>query len=179
MHCTAHCLNLVLVDTVKSLNEADCFFSLLQRLYVFVLGSHVHQKWIEVQRDMYQGAPRELQRLIETRWACRYNACKTVKDRLPAIMRLLKQLSEERNGDRTTEARSLLAQIDLQFIALLLTITQVFGEIKFLSDALQSPQLNLGVAVTLVDTLVDTLNNYRKGSIFNEIWENAMALADK
>lgn len=44
VHCNAHCLNLVLVDTVKCLNEADCFFSLLQRLYVFVSGSHVHQK---------------------------------------------------------------------------------------------------------------------------------------
>ena len=179
VHCNAHCLNLVLVDSVKCLNEADCFFSLLQRLYVFVSGSHVHQKWLEVQREMYQWAPRELQRLIETRWACRYNACKTVKDRLPAIMCLLKRLSEERNGDRATEARGLLAQIDLQFIALLLTMTQVFGKIKHLSDALQSPQLNLGVAVTLVDSLVDTLNSYREGSVFNEIWDNAMALAEQ
>lgn len=40
VHCNAHCLNLVLVDTVKAVPEADCFFSLLQkalRVYVWVL----------------------------------------------------------------------------------------------------------------------------------------------
>lgn len=26
VHCNAHCLNLVLVDTVKSVPEASCFF---------------------------------------------------------------------------------------------------------------------------------------------------------
>lgn len=41
VHCNAHCLHLVLANSVKFLNEADCFFSLLQRLYVFVSGSHV------------------------------------------------------------------------------------------------------------------------------------------
>ncbi|KPP64590.1 hypothetical protein Z043_117045, partial [Scleropages formosus] len=28
VHCNAHCLNLVLVDTVKAFPEANCFFSL-------------------------------------------------------------------------------------------------------------------------------------------------------
>ncbi|XP_046906195.1 zinc finger MYM-type protein 1-like [Hypomesus transpacificus] len=134
VHCNAHCLNLVLVDSVKCIPKAYCFFSLLQKLYVFVSGSYVHQRWLEVQREMFQGPPRELQRLIEIRWACRYKACKTVKDRLPAIMRLLKDISEERNGDRAVEARGLLAQIDLKFVGLLVTLTNVFGEINHLSD---------------------------------------------
>lgn len=179
VHCKAHCLNLVLVETVKSLNEVNCFFSLMQKLYVFMSGSHVHQKWIEIQREMYPGPPRELHRLIETRWACRYNACKAVKDRLPAIMCQLKQLSEERNGDRSIDARGLLAQIDVRFIALLLTLTRVFGDIKTLSDALQSPQLNFGVAVTLVDSVVNALNSYREGPAFDKIWANVMTLADE
>lgn len=38
VHCNAHCLNLVLVDSVKCIPEANCFFSLLQKLYVFVSG---------------------------------------------------------------------------------------------------------------------------------------------
>lgn len=32
VHCNAHCLNLVLIDTVKAVPEADCFFALLQKL---------------------------------------------------------------------------------------------------------------------------------------------------
>lgn len=81
-------------------------------------------------------------------------------------MRLLKEISEEQNGDRATEARGLLAQIDLKFVALLVTFTSVLAEIKYLSDILQSPQLDLGTAVTLVDSLVDTLESYREGSLF-------------
>uniref|UniRef100_A0A8C6SRB2 Zinc finger MYM-type protein 1-like n=1 Tax=Neogobius melanostomus TaxID=47308 RepID=A0A8C6SRB2_9GOBI len=179
VHCNAHCLNLVLVDSVKCIPEANCFFSLLQKLYVFVSGSYVHQRWLEVQREMFQGAPRELQRLIETRWACRYNACKTVKDRLPAIIRLLKEIAEDQNGDRAVEARGLLAQIDLKFVSLLVTFTSVLGEIKYLSAILQSPQLDLGTAVTLVDSLVDTLQSYREGSLFNDIWDNILTLTEQ
>jgi hypothetical protein len=65
--------------------------------------------------DVSGGPERELQRLIETWWAWRYNACKTVRDRL----RLLKEISEESNGDRAIEARDLLAQIDLKFVGLM------------------------------------------------------------
>lgn len=79
VHCNTHCLNLVLVDTVKCIPEANCFFSILQKVYVCVSGSYVHQMWLEIHRDMFQGPPRELQRLIDTRWGCRYNACKTVR----------------------------------------------------------------------------------------------------
>lgn len=116
VHCNAHCLNLVLVDSVKCIPEDYCFslsetvylcvrvsLCLFQKLYVFVSGSYVHRRWLEIQREMFQGAPRELQRLIETWWACRYNACKIVRDRLPAIIHLLKEVSEERNGDRAVE----------------------------------------------------------------------------
>ncbi|XP_057199292.1 zinc finger MYM-type protein 1-like [Triplophysa rosa] len=34
VHCKAHCLNLVLVDSTKSVPESETFFSLLQKLYV-------------------------------------------------------------------------------------------------------------------------------------------------
>lgn len=180
VHCNAHCLNLVLVDCVKSISEASCFFSLLQRLYVFVSGSHVHQRWLEIQKEMYQGPPRELQRLIETRWACRYKACKVVQDRLPAITRLLKELSLEGGGDRCVDARGLLAQIDEKFVTLLVTYTHMFGEVYYLSESLQSTKLNLGTAVSLVDALVDTLQSFKvNGALFDEMWEEAMSLKEQ
>lgn len=61
--------------------------------------------------------PRELERLNETRWACQHNACQTVLDRLPAIINVLEEVTAEHSGGRSTDARALLAQIDLQFIA--------------------------------------------------------------
>ena len=47
VHWFAHRLNLVLVDTCKSVTEASEFFALLERLYVFTSGSLMHRKWIE------------------------------------------------------------------------------------------------------------------------------------
>lgn len=60
IHCNAHCLSFVLVDSVKASPEANRFFSQVQRLYVYMCGSYVHQKWLDVQKEMYEGHPREL-----------------------------------------------------------------------------------------------------------------------
>lgn len=179
VHCNAHCLNLVIVDAVKAVPEADCFFSLLQKLYVYMSGSYVHQKWITVQKDMYPEAPRELQRLSDTRWACRYSACKTVMDRLPAILRVLHEIDLEKSGDRSVEARGLLAQIDLTFVGNLSTFRKILGEIKLLSDVLQSPSLDLAKAVDLIHALQDTLDQYRSEYRFDELWQDAMDIAEQ
>ncbi|XP_022529426.2 zinc finger MYM-type protein 1 isoform X1 [Astyanax mexicanus] len=179
VHCSAHCLNLVLVDTVKTVPEADQFFSLLERLYVFTSGSYVHQKWLSVQKEMYEGAPRELQRLSDTRWACRYMSLRNIIDRLPAIKRVLQEIAHEHHGDRSVEARGLLAQIDLQFIVYLVTFCKVFGETKLLSDMLQSPSLDLSKAVDLVEALIQTLNDYRNESFFDSLWNEVLTTAEQ
>uniref|UniRef100_A0A8P4KJH8 Zinc finger MYM-type protein 1 n=1 Tax=Dicentrarchus labrax TaxID=13489 RepID=A0A8P4KJH8_DICLA len=103
VHCSAHCLNLVIVDAVKSVADAGNFFSLLERLYVFMSGSYVHNKWLEVQREMFDGAPRELQQLSDTRWACRHIACGNVMDRLPAIVQVLEEIASENHPQRAVE----------------------------------------------------------------------------
>lgn len=177
IHCNAHCLNLVLVDSVKSVPEAECFFSLLQKLYVYMSGSYVHQKWLSVQKDMYQGAPRELQRLSDTRWACRYQACRNLMDRLPAVLRVLHELDSENSGERSVDAQGLLTQIDLTFIGLLVIFKKILGEAKLLSDMLQAPSLDLAKAVDLVEALQDTLQECRSDSSFDELWTDAVDTA--
>lgn len=89
--------------------------------YVFMSGSYIHHKWLEVQKEMYGDQPRELQKLSDTRWACRHFACRNMMDRLPAVLCVLGDNAEERSGDRSVEARGLLAQTDLPFIGLLAT----------------------------------------------------------
>lgn len=76
-------------------------------------GSYIHHKWLEVQQEMYGGQPRELQQLSDTRWACRYFDCCNMMDRLPAVLSVLEDIADERNGDRSVEAQGLLGQIDL------------------------------------------------------------------
>ncbi len=168
VHCNAHCLNLFLVDSTKSVPESETFFSLLQKLYVYMSGSYVHQKWLSVQKEMYQGAPRDLQRLSDTRWACRYQACKNIKDRLPAVLRVLHDIDVENRGEHFVEAQGLLAQLDLTFIRTLV----IFA--KFLADMLQSTPLDLAKAVDLVEAFQDTLQDLRSDSSFDEIWKDTV-----
>jgi len=83
-------------------------------------GSYVHIKWIDFQKEMFSGgAPRELPRLSDTRWACRYAACRNLMDRLPAVIRVLDESSDEANPQRAVDARGLRSQIDFNFIGLL------------------------------------------------------------
>lgn len=93
VHCCAHCLNLVIVDTVKSVADAG-------------------NKWLEVQREMFHGAPRQVQQLSDTRWACRHIACRNVIDRLPAIVQKLEETAFENHPQRPVEARGILAQTE-------------------------------------------------------------------
>ncbi|CAM4567921.1 unnamed protein product [Leuciscus chuanchicus] len=116
--------------------------------------SYVHQRWLEVQREMFQGAPRELQRLIETRWACRYNACKTVRDRLSAIIRLLKEISEEQNGDRAVEAR------DTIFMTSTPDATAVFEDSLPLSLMAPGPSLDALSAIIPSMSLPELIHIY-------------------
>lgn len=44
VHCNAHCLDLVLVDTVKAVPEVECFLSLVQGSYTFMSGGRPPQK---------------------------------------------------------------------------------------------------------------------------------------
>lgn len=92
-------------------------------------------------------------------------------DRLPALKRLLQEIAQECNGERSVEARSLLALINFEFIVHLLTRYKVFGEAKLLSDMLQSSPLDISKAVDLVKALVQTLNDFRQESFFDDVWD--------
>ena len=82
-------------------------------------------------------------RLSDTRWAWRFLALRNIMDTLPALKRLLQEIAQERHGEKTVEARGLLAQIDLELVVHLVTLRKLFGETKLLSDMLQSQTVDL------------------------------------
>ena len=51
IHCYAHVLNLVLVDSVKSIKSASEFFTLLEALYIFISSSKIHVLFMDKQRQ--------------------------------------------------------------------------------------------------------------------------------
>ena len=74
-------MNLVLVDSIRGIPIAQDFFSLLEAAYVFLSSGKFYALFEKVQAEQRpEKQPRRLKRLIETRWACRFEAIKTFKD---------------------------------------------------------------------------------------------------
>ena len=71
VHCFAHRLNLVLVDSVHSIQIIAEFFASVQKLHNFVSTSVVHAIFTKIQKE---NDPKkqivELKSLSETRWSC-------------------------------------------------------------------------------------------------------------
>ena len=66
IHCFAHILNLVLVDSAKKNSHAAKFFALLESLYVFISSTKAHVAFIEKQKELHPDNPtRELQKLSD------------------------------------------------------------------------------------------------------------------
>ena len=95
----------------------------------FWSGSYVHTKW---HGKMYNGQPRELPKLSDTRWACRHAACRNLLDRLPAVYHLLQEIG-----------------------------------------------LELAAAVSFVESLLDTLQQYRSEAFFEVVWKEVEKMAVK
>lgn len=55
----------------------------------------------------------------------------------------------------------------------------MLGETKFLSHMLQSSSLDLSKAVNLVEALVQTLNDYRDESFFDDLWSEVLNTAEQ
>lgn len=100
-------------------------------------------------------------------------------DTLPALKRLLQEIAQERHGERTVEARGLLAQIDLEFVVHLVTLRKLFGETKLLSDMLQSQTVDLSRAVDLVNALVQILKDQRQESFFDKLWDETLNICEQ
>ena len=95
VHCYAHCLNLVLVDSTRNDCEASEFFVLMETLYVFISTTKAHAIFVEQQSVLYPNKPVcHLQRLSDTCWACRFFAVDAVYATYGAILATLQVIAD-------------------------------------------------------------------------------------
>ena len=79
IHCHAHRLNLVLVDTLKSIPLICDTLSILQSLQSFISNSNTrHELFLKAQDELDQKRL-ELERAVDTRWSYWYNVIRKVK----------------------------------------------------------------------------------------------------
>ena len=53
IHCHVHCLNMVLVDCIKSNSAASEFFVVVQSLYTFLSTRKAHVVYVEIQKKLH------------------------------------------------------------------------------------------------------------------------------
>ena len=118
VHCYAHCLNLVLVQSVSDNIIARNFFGLVQNLYVFLeTCSMRHELFQRMQKVHCNGQVKTLKKLSDTRWACRVDSIRVIDSTLPAIISTLDEIIM--NGKKSavcSQARGLRHCIDFEFV---------------------------------------------------------------
>lgn len=179
IHCHAHILNLVLVDSVKAIPEATQFFALLESLYVFMSTTKAHAVFLQKQRDLHpEKQTRELKRLSDTRWACRHAAVNSICYTFDAILETLGEIAEDSDGIKSTQANGLRLQVkSFKFILCLIIFDKVLSITKGLSDVLQSTSLDLAKAADLVAGTIETLEDLRTDSYWESLFSYAESVA--
>ena len=178
-HCYAHVLNLVLVDSVKSVRSALEFFTLLEVLYVFVSTSKIHVIFKEKQLLCHPNKqPVELQQLSDTRWVCRYAAVNTICCTYDTLLLTIKQVAESSDPQKAIEARGLLHQVKaFSFIISLVMFDRILCCTKQLSDQLQSSKIDLSLASELVVATKSMLADYRTTEYWSKVYKYSTDIA--
>ena len=173
VHCYAHCLNLVLVDSTKSVSEASEFFALLEMLYVFMSTSKAHTIYIQQQSILHPGKPvHQLQRLSDTRWACRFNAVDAVCSTFDAILSSLQSIMDNNDKVKAVEASGIYTQIhSFKFLTTLVLFWRILLCTKGLSDQLQSTHINMAKAAELVTATTETLQHFQSDEEWGKIYK--------
>ena len=117
-----HCfLKLVLVDCAKNVASASEFFALLESTYVFLSSIKAHAAFVRQQAKLHPDKPKkELQRLSDTLWACRYMAVDAICCTFDSLLATFDEISKVMIMG--VEAKGLLLQVKSFSFLLLLII---------------------------------------------------------
>ena len=173
VHCYAHRLNLVVVNTASSISKVSEFFGVMEAVYRFITASTLrHDKFIDAQKDKDLKVM-EIPKLSDTWWVCRCVAVRLFKERYDSLIHALEKITEQsHDGCEKAESIGLLHQLQsFTFILLLWIFDDVLGITKILSDTLQGKELDLARAMELVKSVQATLTERRNQAYFDQnIW---------
>ena len=112
IHCFAHRLNLVLVDSSQTVIVMRDFFSVLQMLYLFLSSSAVLPVFEGAQKQKGKTKPIHLKLLSDTRWTCRFDSVNSVMKTIGEVILTLEHLyTKDSDSKRRIEAGGLLVQV--------------------------------------------------------------------
>ena len=109
---------------------------------VFLSRSVTHAISLQKQSELQPNKPqRQLQRLSDTRWSCRYVAVDAVCSTFDSVLATLEEIANGEDKSRAIEATGIWTQVqtlNFKFLLSLITFWQILSCTKSLSDQLQS-----------------------------------------
>ncbi|KAE9543666.1 hypothetical protein AGLY_002062, partial [Aphis glycines] len=177
VHCYGHYLNLILVSSLGRKNNVIFdFFGVLQIIYSFIEASPVRHAILERISKEINLKLKSLKTLSTTKWACRSEAIEAVKNNYSASLLCLEEISNKTNlSEVRAKAKGLIFQMKtFNLIFSMHILSPVLIMIQKVSASLQSPNLDLLSAVSLVKSLREHLSKLRSDDnnfivIYNEI----------
>ncbi|XP_025418417.1 zinc finger MYM-type protein 1-like [Sipha flava] len=143
----------VLNDAMNSSTEVKTFFGLVEKIYTFF--SNSIKRWQLLLSSESSDISITLKRLCTTRWS-----------------------SRSKNKDEIFEANYLKVHMeDFQFIFSVIFIGKILKTVNVVSKALQSPKQELSTAVSLLNSALIKLQEYR--SQYSDFFEIAVKIAKK
>ncbi|KAI2646976.1 Zinc finger MYM-type protein 1 [Labeo rohita] len=168
--CGAHTLNLVVADAAKSSPDALGYFGHLTKLFkLFSASTHrwdVLLKYVKI----------TLKSWAETRWESRIKSIEAVRYQAGQVREALLEV-REKTADPVVrvEAQSLAEEIGSYRFCICTAIWyDILSKIQHVSKLMQSPSMQLDVAVDLLKKTRDSLTSYR-----NTEFSDAQTIAKK
>ena len=170
---------MALVDTTRSIADASDFFALMETLYVFMSSSKSHDVYLQKQNELHPSKQlRRLQRLSDTRWACRFFAIDAVCCTFDSLLAALEAITEWENREKAVEAKGILLQVkSFKFLILLIIFSRILSCTKSSSDQLQSSSIDMAKAADLVCATVGILQDFRTDSKWEQLYKYVQDVA--
>lgn len=162
--CTAHSLNLVGKTAAECCSAAVAFFDLLQQVYTFFTAS-THRYEVLTQTLKSSAVPLYVpKKLSETRWSCRYDACKAFSTGYNLIQAALELLvvNEDEKAIVRSQAEGLSSRMSSLETGIYAAFWhEILERFNATSKALQDPQVDLNTAVASLQSLRSFVDSKR------------------
>ncbi|XP_078368944.1 zinc finger MYM-type protein 1-like isoform X2 [Oculina patagonica] len=180
VHCYGHLLNLALQDTMTTVEPLRNTLGTIQSLYNFLEASPKrHALFGDIETE--EGSLlKTLKSQSVTRWACRWEAVKSVDQQLERIVKALLVLSTDKDAKTYSESRSLLhGMCDFQFVLGLCVLKIILSNTSSLSAYLQGKTVDVISARRNANLTLATLRSCRNEESFTSVWKLCECIGNK
>ena len=181
--CLAHRTNTAVEHSCNASPIMKDLFDVLEEIYVLFTSSTKRSASLnECIKHLKLNNALQLRNLYKTRWTARAESIRSVWHSSDAIAMSLEQLGEPSNDVKTKRlAAGLLTKINLcDFILALMFGKNIMNKTQRLTEVLQSEELNINDAMTIMDATLETLKSINcKSEDVNAVIDAAISFANR